>query len=184
MPKKFINSIFIKYIILFFCFQIFNISTAVWSYPTQSERFKGMGTAFKEAKKTSQPSSNELKKDDNDANEVLEAKTESPANYFKLHTFVVNIKDQSSHKKISFITLDIYCEINNENEKVIINTHLAPVKDSIITHISGIDRQEIQTPRQKKSLQNSLTQKASDVLYRLTGKKVISQLYITRILVD
>lgn len=177
------NAMSIKSVVLLFVFQFVYIGSAVWAdYPTQSERFKGMGATFKKAKENSrknQSTADEVKK-----NESEETEIESSGNYFKLHTFVVNVSDQSSHKKISFLTLDIYCEIRDDNDKNLINNHIAPVKDAIITYISGIDRKDIQTPKQKKALQNTLTQKVSDVLYSLTGKKSIIQLYITRMLID
>ncbi len=176
---RFINLKFLKSIVLLFIFQFINISSVVWSadYPTQSERFKGMGATFKEAKKNEHKLRAEIE-------EIKTEETDTAGNYFKLHTFVVNVRDKSSHKKINFLTLDIFCETKNINDKVIIEYHIAPVKDVIITYISGIERTEIQTPGQKKALQDTLTQKVSDILYRLTGKKLIIQLYITRILVN
>ena len=183
------NFMFIKFVVLLFIFQFIYIGSVAWAdYPTQSERFKAMGATFKKAKENSlenQSTADEVKKNEtNSQTEIEETEIESSGNYFKLHTFVVNVSDQSSHKKISFLTLDIYCEIRDDNDKNLINNHIAPIKDVIITYISGIDRKDIQTPKQKKSLQNTLTQKVSDVLYSLTGKKSIIQLYITRMLID
>lgn len=189
MIIKCMNSMSIKSVVLLFIFQFVYIGSAAWAdYPTQSERFKGMGATFKKAKKNSEKdksTSDDVKQNENNAqDEILETEIESSGNYFKLHTFVVNVSDQSSHKKISFLTLDVYCEIRDDSDKNLINNHIAPIKDAIITHISGIDRKDIQTPKQKKALQNTLTQKVSDVLYSLTGKKSIIQLYITRMLID
>ncbi|MCU7800358.1 MAG: flagellar basal body-associated FliL family protein [gamma proteobacterium symbiont of Lucinoma myriamae] len=61
---------------------------------------------------------------------------------------------------------------------------MAPIKDAIITHTSGLFRQQIQTQKQKKELQTHLTEKVANRLKTLTGKKVISDLYLTRIIIQ
>ncbi|MDX2505179.1 MAG: flagellar basal body-associated FliL family protein [Gammaproteobacteria bacterium] len=161
-------------------FQLMGVSPVAWSenYPSQQERFKGMGSTFKEMKNKSK--SKQEQQDEKNKKISVDVK---PSSYFKFHTFVVNVMDSRSHEKILFLTVDIYCEINNPDDKGLINTHKAPIKDSIITHLSGINRSEIQTPKQKKQLQAKLTQRVSDILLKLTGEKVISGLYITRMII-
>jgi len=180
------RSTFIQSILLLLFFQCVVSIPVAWSegLPSQTERFKGMSSTFKEKvnkSKAAEAAAAKAKqlKEEKQRNEV-DAK---PVNYFKLHIFVVNVTDKRFSDKILLLTLDIYCEIQNLDDKSLIDTHIAPIKDSIITYLSGIDRQEIQTPKQKKSLQNDLTQRVSDVLMKLTGKKVVSGLYITRMII-
>ena len=70
------------------------------------------------------------------------------------------------------------------DDRWLIDTHIAPIKDIIITHVSGIERQKIQTQRQKKELQQVLSNKVTAQLKKLTGKTVINDLYITRFIIQ
>ena len=55
MIIKCMNSMSIKSVVFLFIFQFVYIGSAAWAdYPTQSERFKGMGATFKKAKKNSE----------------------------------------------------------------------------------------------------------------------------------
>ena len=83
-----------------------------------------------------------------------------------------------------FLTLEVFYEIINTDDKGLIETHIAPIKDAIITYTSGMFRQQMQTQKQKKGLQKELTKKVSKLLKKLTGKKVISDLYLTRIIIQ
>lgn len=182
------RSIFIQFILIFVFVQPVGFVSIAWSegLPSQTERFKGMGSTFK-AKKV-QAKSNEATAENKQENEEEEEsninKTDDKiSSYFKLHTFVVNVTENHSYEKILFLTVDIYCEIKNPEDKALIDSHIAPIKDSIITYLSGINRKDIQTPRQKKALQAKLTERVSDVLLKLTGKKVINGLYVTRMII-
>lgn len=180
------RSSFIQSILLLFFFQCVLSIPVAWpeGFPSQKERFKGMGSTFKAKIRKSDASEAAAKaKQQKEERQRNEVNANKPVNYFKLHIFVVNVTDKRFSDKILLLTLDLYCEIQNLDDKSLIDTHIAPIKDSIITYLSGIDRQEIQTPKQKKSLQNDLTQRVSDVLLKLTGKKVVSGLYITRMII-
>lgn len=165
---------------------IFPDAFAASGMASQKERFSGMGATFKAKKKEAEEAE---KKDEEERIAREEAEQSKNASdeavtYFKLHTFVVNVVDTRDTDKLLFLTLEIYCKIQDSEDRWLINNHLAPIKDSIITYISGLNRQEIQTQKQKKSLQKTLTERASSTLKKLTGKKVISDLYLTRIIVQ
>ncbi len=179
------RSSFIQSILLLLFFQCVVSIPVAWSegLPSQTERFKGMSSTFKEKVNMSKAAEAAAKAKQLEEEKQRNEANAKPVNYFKLHIFVVNVTDKRFSDKILLLTLDLYCEIQNLDDKSLIDTHIAPIKDSIITYLSGIDRQEIQTPKQKKSLQNDLTQRVSDVLLKLTGKKVVSGLYITRMII-
>lgn len=188
----FLTTIFVRSIVfLFICYLItpagFVIATA-WSedsLPSQKARFEGMGSTFKEKKRQSL-SANKAGISSAEELNLEDDKTASDANisYFKLHTFVVNIQDKRIQNRLVTITLEVFCEIKNSDDKWLIDTHMAPIKDSIITYVSGIDRETIQTQKQKKELQQQLTERVSAVLKKLTGHEVISGLYITRFIIQ
>lgn len=159
----------------------FFISNA-WSVeglPSQKSRFQGMGSTLKEQKKQILFSSEETETSNEDV--TVE---EKPGTYFKLHTFVINIRDKRYPGKLLFLTLEVFCEIKDEDDKWLIETHIAPIKDAIITYTSGLFRQQIQTQKQKKQLQKDLTVQVRNLLKKLTGKNVISDLYLTRIIIQ
>jgi len=172
----------------FLVFPVVFISNA-WStegLPSQKARFQGMGSTLKANKTNSNSlfSADESKKtvsDETDNNEKIKTKS---GTYFKLHTFVINIRDKRYPGKLFYLTLEIYYEIIEPTDKILIETNIAPIKDIIITHASGLFRQEIQTPKQKKTLQMDLTEKVKIKLNTLTGDSVISDLYLTRIIVQ
>lgn len=173
---------------LFFCIIIPFLSAPVHaadSLPSQQSRFEGMGSTFK-AKKQQSSDSSSAGKDLNTADEE-NAQNDQPQmenSYFKLHTFVVNIIDKRADDKLFFLTLEVYCEIRDVNERDLIDEHIAPIKDTIITHVSGLKRSQIQTQKQKKELQTYLSEKSKAVIKQLTGKAIINDLYITRILIQ
>ena len=143
-----------------------------------------MGSTFK-AKKKQAAASNSSNNTETDAAEDDELTAENDSvTYFKLHTFVVNVVDKHNENKLVFITLEVFCEINKADDKGLIDAHIAPIKDTIITYVSGLSRDKIQTQKQKKELQKILTQRVSAVLKELTGKKVVSELYLTRIIIQ
>ena len=151
--------------------------------PSQQSRFEGMGSTFKAKKQQSNSSSeSELIEKQEEDSEAEGAETES--SYFKLHTFVVNVVDKRAHGRLVFLTLEVYCEIRDANERWLIDKHLGPIKDTIITHISGLNREELQTQKQKKELQAYLSEKTKLLIKRLTGKAIINDLYLTRILIQ
>lgn len=159
----------------------FLISNA-WSeerLPSQKARFQGMGSTLKKQKTQTFFSSDKSKVDKN--KKIAEEKS---GDYFKLHTFVINVRDERYPGSLFFLTLEVFCEIINPDDKWLIETHIAPIKDTIITYTSGMFRQQMQTQKQKKRLQKELTKKVSKLLKRLTGKKVISDLYLTRIIIQ
>ncbi|MCU7939946.1 MAG: flagellar basal body-associated FliL family protein [gamma proteobacterium symbiont of Bathyaustriella thionipta] len=159
----------------------FFISDA-WSkdgLPSQKARFQGMGSTLKEQKKQTLFSS-----DESEITSKEEIQEEKPGTYFKLHTFVINIRDERYPGKLLFLTLEIFCEIKESDDKWIIETHIAPIKDAIITYTSGLFRQQIQTQKQKKELQEQLAKRVRDVLKTLSGKNVISDLYLTRLIIQ
>ncbi|MCP3850356.1 MAG: flagellar basal body-associated FliL family protein [Gammaproteobacteria bacterium] len=168
--------------VLFFSIVTSN-AYATTGLPTQKERFAGMSGAFKEKKKEAEDA-----KAAAEEKAKLEAEQKSlegaEATYFRLHTFVVNVIDQREPDRLFFLTLEIYSKIYNSDDRWIVNTHLAPIKDIIISSVSGLERQDIQTQKQKKALQKQLTQKVSNLLKKLSGKNVISDLYLTRIIVQ
>lgn len=166
------------------------IST-VWAtegLASQKSRFEGMGATFKAKKKaasaadSSMSAENKTSEDD----EALDENTsdDDSASYFKLHTFVVNVVDKRDEDKLLFLTLEVFCEIKQTDDRWLIDTHIAPIKDTIITYISGLNRQTIQTQKQKKALQKELTLRVSNTLKKLTGKNVVSELYLTRIIIQ
>ncbi|NOQ77838.1 MAG: hypothetical protein GQ546_00395 [Gammaproteobacteria bacterium] len=177
---------FFRTLLFLICIQLisldgFFISNA-WStegLPSQKARFQGMGSTLKEQKTQTFFSS-----DEPEVNNKEEVQEEQPGTYFKLHTFVVNIRDERYPGKLLFLTLEVFCEIKDEDDKWLIETHIAPIKDTIITYTSGLFRQQIQTQKQKKALQESLTQKVRSLLKTTTGEKVISNLYLTRIIIQ
>ena len=155
--------------------------------PSQKARFAGMSATFKAKKKEAEEA--EKKEAEEKATKEAEEQEKRSAGdeavtYFKLHTFVVNVIDERDEDKLLFLTLEIFCKIKNSDDRWLINHNLAPIKDTIITYISGLNRQEIQTQKQKKTLQKELTRRVDDTLKKLTGKKVISNLYLTRIIVQ
>jgi len=187
MYSIFFRPLIVLFALVFFVPVDFFISSA-WSegsLPSQKERFSGMSSTFKEKKKQISAAKNQQKSDqeqspDEEDNKPLAANI----SYFKLHTFVVNIQDNRQPDKLVTLTLEIFCEINNSDDKWLIDTHIAPIKDSIITHVSGIERERIQTQKQKIDLQQELTDRVSSVLKNLTGQKVINGLYITRFIIQ
>lgn len=151
--------------------------------PSQKSRFEGMGSTFKAKKQQNSSSSDsELLEKQEEDSESVGPETES--SYFKLHTFVVNVVDKRTRGNLVFLTLEVYCEIRDVNERWLIDKHLGPIKDTIITHISGLNREEIQTQKQKKELQAHLSEKTKLLIKRLTGKDIINELYLTRILIQ
>ncbi len=184
------RSILVCALLVVFSASNFLISTA-WSaeMASQKDRFAGMGATFKEKKKEAADKQAAL-----DAKEAAEKKAEEEqkeeqkaealTSYFRLHTFVVNVIDEQNVDKILLLTLEVFCEIKDPDDRWLIDEHLAPIKDSIITYISGIKRQEIQTQKQKKALQKELTLRVSAVLKKLTGQDLISNLYLTRIIIQ
>ncbi len=167
---------FISYFSIFFFVPIFFISTslATEELPSQKARFEGMGATFKAKKKDASGKIN---------TEISDNKSDS-STYFKVHTFVVNVIDQQKNDTLTFLTLEIYCKINESADKWLIGHHMAAIKDTIITYTSGLKRQVIQTQKQKKTLQKELTLRVAERLKNLSGKKVISDLYLTRILIQ
>lgn len=186
-------AIFIRSIVfVFVCSMVipadYFISSA-WSgdsLPSQKSRFEGMSSTFKEKKQQSSSANNKVKseKDESDADDQDDKSSEANISYFKLHTFVVNIQDKRIQNKLVTITLEVFCEIKNSDDKWVIDTHIAPIKDAVITYVSGMNRENIQTQKQKKELQQQLTDRVSAVLKELTGKNVINGLYITRFIIQ
>ncbi len=182
---------FILYPFIFFLVPIFFMgqgnffvasSQAAGGLPSQQARFEGMGATFKAKKKEATALSAQMMSEN--SNEKNTSSSNDSPTYFKLHTFVVNVIDQKSKDKLTFLTLEIYIKISDPDEKWIIDHHMAAIKDVIITYISGLNRQTIQTQKQKKTLQKKLTMRVYDRLKKLSGKTVISDLYLTRILVQ
>lgn len=164
---------------------IISESFAADGMASQKERFSGMSSTFKEKKKAAEAEKKaEAERKAKEEAEQSKNSAADTATYFKLHTFVVNVVDTRDMDRILFLTLEIFCKIQDSDDRWLINNHLAPIKDTIITYISGLNRQEIQTQKQKKSLQKELTERVSNLLQKLTGKKVISDLYLTRIIVQ
>lgn len=164
-----------------------DVSANEEALPSQQSRFDGMGAIFKAKKKEAQEAAKraEIEKAEQEAEEALNNdSTDEDVTYFKLHTFVVNVIDQRNEDKLLFLTLDIFCKISNPDDKWLVDNNIAPIKDTIITYTSGLNRQEIQTQKQKKELQKELTLRVTDILKKLTGKRVISDLYLTRIIVQ
>ncbi len=158
------------------------VAQATEGLPSQKARFAGMGSTFKaKIKEPSSDSSINVQQATSEDNESLD---EDSSSYFQLHTFVVNVVDQRDANKLLFLTLEVFCKINEPDDKWLIDNHLAPIKDSIITYVSGIERQKIQTQKQKKAMQKELTQRVSIVLKQLTGKNVLADLYLTRIIIQ
>ncbi len=153
--------------------------------PSQKARFDGMGATFKAKKKEAadKAAAAKLAKDKQQAEEEAAASEEAET-YFKLHTFVVNIIDQRMPDKLLFLTMDIFCKIKQADDRWLIDEHIAPVKDTIITYTSGLKRQQLQTQKQKKALQQELTQRVQKRLKYLTGNKVISDLYLTKFIIQ
>jgi len=188
MSPGWVNMAVTVFRILFFLISIqligldqFFISNA-WSkegLPSQKERFQGMGSTFKKQQTQTFFSFDKPKVDKN-----KETAEEKSGDYFKLHTFVINVRDDRYPGSLFFLTLEVFCEIINPDDKWLIETHIALIKDTIITYTSGMFRQQMQTQRQKKRLQKELTKKVSKLLKKLTGKKVISDLYLTRIIIQ
>lgn len=150
--------------------------SAAGDFPSQKARFQGMGSTFKAKKKEAAAKSSKK-------TETTTSEDES-ATYFKLHTFVVNVVDQRYKDKLIFLTLEVFCKINQPDDKWLIDNNIAPIKDTIITYISGLSRDKIQTQKQKKQLQKDLTLRVANVLKELIGKEVISDLYLTRIIIQ
>lgn len=178
---------FFRTLLFLICIQLISIDgffiSNAWStegLPSQKARFQGMGSTLKEQKTQTFFSSNESAVNNNKE----EVQEEKPGTYFKLHTFVVNIRDERYPGKLFFLTLEIFCEIKELDDMWLIETHIAPIKDAIITYTSGLFRQQIQTQKQKKELQKHLTEKVANRLKTLAGKKVISDLYLTRIIIQ
>jgi flagellar basal body-associated protein FliL len=156
------------------------------SLPSQQERFSGMRGTFKEKMDESGGASSGFlfKKSEPEAKQEEQEAVNDNSSYFRLHTFVVNILDQRYQDKIQLLTLEVYCEINDEAYRYLIDDHLPAIKDTIITHVSGLDRQQIQTQKQKKELQQILTTKVSTLIKQLTGKTIVNDLYLTRFLIQ
>lgn len=173
---------FLSIQVIFFNVIFIAAAQAVEGLPSQNARFQGMGSTLKEQKKRTLFSSTDA--ETIKAEKKPEAQEEKPGSYFKLHTFVINIRDERYPGKLLFLTLNVFCEIKDEDDKWLIETHIAPIKDVIITYTSGLFRQQIQTPKQKKHLQQTLTDKVKSRLYDLTGENVISRLYLTRIIIQ
>jgi len=158
---------------------------ATGGLPSQKSRFQGMGSTLKAQKEGSiaipfMDSGSDEKKTDDD----LTIQDDSLSTYFKLHTFVVNVVDSRYEDQLLFLTLEVFCKISDADDKWLIDNHIAPIKDAIISYTSGLNRQTIQTQKQKKALQKELTLRVSNRLKKLTGKKVISDLYLTRIIIQ
>lgn len=176
-----------SFIVVIFCVVFFSpaVFAAGGDLPSQKARFEGMGATFKAKKKEAadKAAAEKLAQEKKQAEEN-EAAAEEAKTYFKLHTFVVNVIDQNKKDKLLFLTLDVFCEIKQADDRWIIDEHIAPLKDTIISYISGLKRQAIQTQKQKKSLQQELTKRVQKVLKKQTGSKVISQLYLTKFLIQ
>ncbi len=167
---------------------LFHDAEAAGDLPSQKARFEGMGSTFK-AKKNNVSSANSSINTENsssDNNETSDKNNtdDDSATYFKLHTFVVNVVDKHEEDKLLFLTLEVFCKINQAEDRWLIDDHLAPIKDTIISYVSGFNRQKIQTQKQKKELQYELTLRVAQVLKELTGKRVISGLYLTQIIIQ
>jgi len=165
--------------------------SAVWAtegLPSQKSRFEGMGATFKAKKKAASEANSSINAEDTTSeNEDVpddNLPEDNSASYFKLHTFVVNVVDKRDEDTLLFLTLEVFCEIKQTDDRWLIDTHIAPIKDTIITYISGLNRQTIQTQKQKKALQKELTLRVSNTLKKLTGKNVVSELYLTRIIIQ
>lgn len=175
----FITSFLISLVIFF--------NTAAWAtegLPSQKARFEGMGSTFKKQKEKAASVSDVPadSRSQNSKNDMIS--DDDSSTYFRLHTFVVNVIDERDVDKLLFLTLEIYCKISNIDEKWLVDFHLAAIKDTIISYISGLKRQNIQTQKQKKTLQQELTLRVSNTLKTLSGKEVISNLYLTRIIIQ
>ena len=186
MYRIFIHSIVFLFVCYFITPADYFISS-VWSaesLPSQKSRFEGMSSTFKEKKQQRSSAKNNLETDTEGSDNEQNSPSDDNISYFKLHTFVVNIRDKRIQNNLVTITLEIFCELKEPQDRWIIDTHLAPIKDTIITRLSGIQRETIQTQKQKKELQQELTNRVSAVLQKLTGKTVISGLYITRLIIQ
>ncbi|MCW8930208.1 MAG: flagellar basal body-associated FliL family protein [Gammaproteobacteria bacterium] len=170
----------------FFSFGDFIISDAVATsgLPSQQARFSGMSGTFKAKKKEAEAERLAEEAEAQKEAEQNDNSSDDSVTYFKLHTFVVNVIDEDNVDKLLLLTLEIFCKIQDSEDRWLIENHLAPIKDTIITYVSGQNRQGIQTQKQKKTLQKELTERVSETLKKLTGKKVISALYLTRIIVQ
>jgi|GEM_PF-5501305 len=176
-------------LLLFAFFQLTSLPdmliSEVWAsegLPSQKARFQGMGATLKEQKKQTFFSSDESKDEDTAVSD--KTTIDDSSSYFKLHTFVLNIRDKRYPGQLIFLTLDIFCELKNPDDRWLIDSHMPAIKDWVITYVSGLYRQQLQSQKKKKQLQQNLTRDIQTLLLRLTGKKVITNLYLTRILIQ
>ncbi|MCK5649096.1 MAG: hypothetical protein KAI22_09470, partial [Gammaproteobacteria bacterium] len=96
------------------------VSAAV-DLPSQKSRFAGMGSAFKAKKKEAAASKSSKNTEINTTEDDELTADDDSATYFKLHTFVVNVVDQRYEDKLIFLTLEVFCKINQPDDKWLID---------------------------------------------------------------
>lgn len=102
--------------------------------------------------------------------------------YFELSPpFVVNL--QTNERRMRFLQVRIQV-LGSPAAIEQVQTHNAPLRDIIITHLSEQSRESVNTPKKKKALQDKVQAAAEKTLKELTGNKQIEGLYFTNFVIQ
>ena len=102
--------------------------------------------------------------------------------YYELSPpFVVNL--QTNERRMRFLQVRVQV-LGSPSAITEVQKHNAPLRDVIITSLASQTRDNINTPKKKKTLQDKIQEAAENVLKELTGKKQIEGLYFTNFVVQ
>lgn len=102
--------------------------------------------------------------------------------YFELSPpFVVNLQTNERRMRFLQVRIQVYGSPKAIEQ---VQTHNAPLRDTIITHLSEQTRESVNTPKKKKALQDKVQAAAETVLKELTGSKQIEGLYFTNFVIQ
>ncbi len=108
---------------------------------------------------------------------------DEPVYYELSPPFVVNLKDTGG-RRIRFLQARIQVLAYGKDKIEKVKTHDAAIRDALITLLSAQSRNDINTAKKKKALQEKALKAVKQVLKSETGREQIEGLYFTNFVVQ